>query len=151
MTRGLRGLLALAARGVDLEPLGPLGTFEALSVLWNEGWLGTGRFSPRATAADVRVRLRELGRARIALDDALDCPAGSIILARGVIAGALLDGVARLGELRWIGPPESAGAVTVLGFTDPRLDPDLPPPGPRRVPRRLWIGPARLPAIACRG
>jgi hypothetical protein len=158
--RALRGLLLEALKGEEalLERLGAFGSWRALATLWEAGWLGGGHTSARATAAEIRHHLREVVAARRSI---ADVTAGVVWVEGGVIrAGAddlLLDdnsGETALiprAELRWIGglPPALEGdRVSVLGFAAPELDPSLPPSGPRRLPRRVVIRSADLPAIA---
>jgi hypothetical protein len=167
MSRGLRGLLREAVQGTaatDLDRLGPLATFEALAALWHSGWLGPGHSSPRATAAEVRQRLRQVARARVSVAEAAALPVGTVVLVTGTLrlesgsrsddAGETLviddDGArASLSPLHWIGSAARDGTVTVLGFTDPRLDPGAAAAGPRRSPTRLWLSSAGLPLMAC--
>lgn len=161
MPRNLRALLLEAVQGIDLadlDRLGPLATFEALAALWQSGWLGEGHRVQRVTVAEMRQRLRQVARARVSIAEASALAAGAVVLVRGELRpstdGTLVidDGEwALVAEVRWIGSPARDGTVTALGFADPRFDADAAPAGPRRSPKRLWLGSTRLPVIACRG
>jgi hypothetical protein len=162
--RALRGLLLEALEGDDslLTRLGAFGSWRALATLWETGWLGRSHRSARATAAELRQRLREIAAARRSIAEAAAVATGAAVWVEGGVIRAgvealLLDDnsgeTARIpsAELRWIGGPPAAGEgdrVTVLGFAAPEVDPSLAAPAPRRLPRRVVIRSADRPAIA---
>jgi hypothetical protein len=163
--RALRGLLLEGLRGCDdrvLAQLGPLASWRALATLWEMGWLGTGKSSVRATSAEIRQRLRQIAEARRSIADAAALAAGAPVCVQGDVTRAstaelmLEDNSGEpafipVAELRWIGQPRAAAEgdrVTVLGFAHTELDPAQAPSAPRRLPQRVVIGAAALPAIA---
>jgi hypothetical protein len=162
--RALRGLLleALEGEGTLLARLGVFGSWRAMATLWETGWLGGGHRSARATAAEIRQRLRQIAAARRSIAEAAAVPTGAPVWVEGGVirAGAetlLLDdnsgetALIPCAELRWIGGPPAAGEgdrVTVLGFAAAEVDPSLAASAPRRLPRRVVIRSADRPAIA---
>jgi hypothetical protein len=166
--RVLRGLLLDALEGCDeglLDRLGQLASWNALVGLWEGGWLGAGKSSPRATRAEIRQRLREIAGARRSLAELLSVPAGTVVCVEGTVAGVtahdliLDDGSGELGYARsegawWINPrlvPATGDHVTLLGFADSEVDPTRAPEGPRSLPRRVVIRAAGLPLVAYLG
>ena len=163
--RGLRGLLLDALDGDELlGKLGPFGSWRALATLWETGWLGRGHRSARATAAEIRQRLRAIAAARRSIAEVPSVVTGATVWVEGGVirAGAealLLDDnsgeTAHIpsAEVRWIGWPPAAGegdSVTVLGFAAAEVDLSLALSAPRRLPRRVVIRSADRPAIAHR-
>ena len=160
--RALRALLLEAVRGSDeavLAGLGALSSFVALSALWQAGWLGGGKRPGRATSAEIRRRLREIGAARRTAAEAALLPAGAVALLEGnVVALSPLDLDDGSGELARVGPgpvhwidrqaARQGDRVTLLGFVECVLDPTQPPSGPRHAGRRLLVRSARLPLVA---
>jgi hypothetical protein len=161
--RTVRAWLRHAAGGADealLARLGPLGSFAALTELWEAGWLGEAGRSARITEARIRQRLREIAVARRSIAEAALVAAGTTVLLDGTVAAlsplCLEDGSGERASVpsapgRWIGgtpPPAEGDRVTLLGFADPVLDLTRPPHGPRRSPRALLVRAARLPLIA---
>jgi hypothetical protein len=161
--RTLRAWLQRAAGGEGealLARLGPFGSFAALTVLWEVGWLGAAQRSPRITEARIRQRLREIGGARRNIAEAALLPAGATVLLEGMVAAlsplVLDDGSGERASVpeppaRWIGgagPAIQGDRVTLLGFADPALDLTQAPRGPRRTPRALLVRAARLPLVA---
>ncbi len=159
----LRALLLEAARGpgmdVTLLRLGPFASFQALTVLWQAGWLGGGQSSARASSAEMRQRLRAIGEARRTLAEALEAVVGEPLLVAGPIASltpAVLrddSGAAVTVELEGahhVGRPAplaEGDRVTVLGFADRELAADEAPGGPRRLPYRVIVRAAHLPVV----
>ena len=163
--RELRDLLLEALDGCDetlLERLGQLASWNAVIGLWEGGWLGAGKSSPRATRAQIRLRLREIARARCSIADALALPAGEVVCIEGAVVETTAhdlvvdDGSGELAYARsegawWINPrvaPLPGDRVTILGFADSDLDTTRAPHGPRALPRRVVIRAAGLPLIA---
>jgi hypothetical protein len=163
--RALRELLLDALDGCDeslLDRLGELATWNAIIGLWEGGWLGTGKSSPRATRAEIRQRLREIAEARRSIVELLTIEAGTVVCVEGAIVEVTAhdlivdDGSGELGCARsegawWINPrlsPRVGDRVTLLGFADLELDPTRAPEGPRSLPRRVVIRAASLPLIA---
>jgi hypothetical protein len=160
--RALRALLLEAVRGSDgavLAGLGSLSSFRALSALWQTGWLGGGQRSGRATSAEMRQRLREIGAARRTLAQAALLPAGAVALIEGrVVALSPLDLDDGSGEIARVPPApihwidrqaaRQGDRVTLLGFVDRALDPTLPAPGPRQPASRVLVRSAQLPLVA---
>jgi hypothetical protein len=161
--RALRGLLLEALAGCDERVLGGLGalaSWQALTVLWEHGWLGAGKLSVRATCAQIRERLREISRARCAIAAVLAAPAGTVVRIEGTIAEVteaavrVEDGSGECADLlraetQWLGrPPQVGERVTALGFADSVVDPAQPARAPRALPRRAVIRAAGLPPIA---
>jgi hypothetical protein len=161
----LRDLLQGALGGCDpalLERLGPLASWNAMVALWEGGWLGPGRASVRATAAEIRVRLRMIAEARRPIAEALALPAGEVVCIEGTVVEAAArdlvidDGSGELGYARsqeavWLNPrlaPLAGDRVTVVGFADSELDTTRAPVHPRALPRRMVIRAAELPLIA---
>ena len=163
--RALRELLLEALDGCDdglLERLGQLASWNAIVGLWEGGWLGPGRSSPRATRAEVRQRLREIAGARRSIAQLLSVESGTVVCVEGIIVGVTAhdlivdDGSGELGYARsegawWINPrlvPAAGDRVTLLGFADSEVDGSRAPEGPRSLPRRVVIRAAGLPLIA---
>jgi len=163
--RALRDLLLDALDGCEpslLERLGQLASWNAVIGLWEGGWLGTGKPSPRATRAQIRQRLREIADARRRVVELLELPAGTVVCVEGDIVEVtpndlfVDDGSGELACARsenamWINPRLAARVgdrVTLLGFLDIELDPERAPEGPRSLPRRVVIRAAGLPLIA---
>jgi hypothetical protein len=163
--RALRELLLDALDGCDealLHRLGQLASWNAIIGLWEGGWLGAGKASPRATRAQVRQRLREIADARRSIAELLNVQAGTVVCVEGTIVGVTAhdlivdDGSGELGYARsegawWINPrlvPVAGDRVTVLGFADSELDAAAVSEGPRSLPRRVVIRAAGLPLIA---
>jgi hypothetical protein len=161
----LRDLLLEALEGCDeslLERLGQLASWNAIIGLWEGGWLGAGKSSPRATRAQIRMRLREIADARRTIAELPALEGGTVVCVEGAIVGVsardLLvdDGSGELACARseaawWINPrltPRVGDRVTLLGFVDLELDPTRAPEGPRSLPRRVVIRAAGLPLIA---
>jgi hypothetical protein len=160
----LRALLLEALEGCDervLEGLGPFASWTALAVLHDSGWLGSGRRSLRAAAAQLRGRLREIAGARHPIAAALALPAGTPLLVGGnITAVSALDVVVaddsgesahvRPGDVRWLSAvtPLAGDPVTILGVVDSEVDPTCAPHGPRALPRRVVIRAAAHPVIA---
>jgi hypothetical protein len=163
--RALRELLLEALDGCDealLDRLGQLATWNAIIGMWEGGWLGAGKSSPRATRAQVRQRLREIADARRSIADLLSMEAGTVVCVEGTIVEVTAydlivdDGSGELGYARsegawWINPrlvPAVGDHVTLLGFSDSEVDVSRAPEGPRSLPRRVVIRAAGLPLIA---
>jgi hypothetical protein len=159
----LRALLLEAARGpgmdVTLMRLGPFASFQALTALWQAGWLGGGQSSARASSAEIRQRLRAIGEARRTAAEAMEAPVGEPLLVGGVLAslaspvlcdetGAVvrvaLEGAHHVGRPA---PLTEGDRVTVLGFADRELAADEAPGGPRRLPYRVIVRAAHLPVV----
>jgi len=163
--RALRDLLLDALEGCDetlLDRLGQLASWNAIIGLWEGGWLGAGKSSPRATRAQIRLHLREIADARRRVVDLLALEAGTVVCVEGAIVEVtprdliVDDGSGELACARsegawWINPrltPRAGDHVTLLGFVDFELDPSRAPDGPRSLPRRVVIRAAGLPVIA---
>jgi hypothetical protein len=163
--RALRDLLLEALEGCDeslLDRLGQLASWNAIIGLWEGGWLGTGKFSPRATRAQIRLRLREIADARRPIAQLLALEAGTMVCVEGEIVevtphdlivddGSGERACARSEGAWWINPrlsPLAGERVTLLGFLDLELDPTRAPDSPRSAPRRVVIRAAGLPLIA---
>ena len=163
--RALRELLLEALDGCDealLDRLGQLASWNAIIGLWEGGWLGAGKSSPRATRAQVRQRLREIAEARRSIAEVRALDAGTVVCVEGNIVGVTAhdlivdDGSGELGYARsegawWINPrlsPQAGDRVTLLGFCDSEVDATRAPEGPRSLPRRVVIRAAGLPLIA---
>jgi hypothetical protein len=163
--RALRELLLEALDGCDealLDRLGELATWNAIIGLWEGGWLGQGKSSPRATRAQVRQRLREIADARRSIAELLSIEAGTMVVVEGTVVEVTAydlvvdDGSGELGYARsegawWINPrlvPVAGDHVTLLGFADSEVDATRAPEGPRSLPRRVVIRAAGLPLIA---
>jgi hypothetical protein len=163
--RALRDLLLEALDGCDealLDRLGQLATWNAIIGMWEGGWLGAGKSSPRATRAQVRQRLREIADARRSIADLLSVEAGTAVCVEGTIVEVTAydlvvdDGSGELGYARsegawWINPrlvPAVGDHVTLLGFADREVDASRAPESPRSLPRRVVIRAAGLPLIA---
>jgi hypothetical protein len=160
--RTVRAWLRQAAGSDEtlLARLGPFGTFAALTVLWEAGWLGVRRRSDRLTEAGIRHRLRAIAGARRSIADAAVLAAGTAVLLEGTVSAlaplSLEDGSGERASVpaapeHWIGVAGPAGEgdrVTLLGFAEPALDLTRPPRGPRRPGRAVLVRAARLPVIA---
>jgi hypothetical protein len=153
----VRALLLEAVSGgaeAILPALGALASFRALAALWQAGWLGSGKISPRAASAEIRQRLRAIAATRRSLAEAATVPAGTPVLVEGTLVApfTLDDGSGERAELagvRWIDgrAPAQGDRVTVLGFVERALDPSRPPPGPRQLATRLVLRSAALPLL----
>jgi hypothetical protein len=166
--RALRELLLEALDGCDedlLERLGQLASWNAIIGLWEGGWLGAGKSSPRATRAQVRQRLREIADARRSIAELLSLESGTVVCVEATVVEVTArdlivdDGSGELAYARsegawWINPrlaPAAGDRVTLLGFVDSELDATRAPAGPRSLPRRVVIRAAGLPLIAYLG
>lgn len=166
--RALRDVLIDAARGLEeevLTRLGPFASWQALVVLWDTGWLGESKRSPRATSAEVRTRLRTIAAARRPIAALGAIPSGTMVCLEGILRESAPDELAledesgeaiafARGGVTWVDPrriPVANERVTVLGFVDRRLEPRATPDGPRRLPRQTMVCAGRFPVVVSAG
>jgi hypothetical protein len=165
LARALRAMLLEALEGCDeelLARLGPLASWNAIAGLWEGGWLGQGKSSPRATRAQVRQKLREIAAARRTIAEVPALPAGTMVCLEGAVVEVtprdlvIEDGSGERAHARsegawWINPrlsPREGDRVTVLGFVYSEVDETRAPRNPRELPRRVVIRAAALPLMA---
>jgi hypothetical protein len=165
VARALRAVLLEALEGCDeelLARLGPLASWNAIAGLWEGGWLGQGKSSPRATRAQVRQKLKEIAGARRTIAEMVALPAGTMVFIDGIVVAVSArdlvvdDGsgeraYARSEAAWWKNPrlsPREGARVSVLGFAYSELDESRAPRNPRELPRRVVIRSAALPLVA---